>query len=248
MGELQDQTAIVTGAGNGMGRAHAELLASAGAEVIVQDIDGPAAEETAHRIEANGGRARVEAFDITDLDGIGAMAARTADVDILVNNAGIGELGEIATIDHAAFERMFAVHVKATFFCTQAFVTGMKARHGGRVINVSSRWALAGNAEASHYVGAKTAVLGLTKAWAKELAPWSIRVNAIAPGGVWSAMALAEKGGAEGIREAERAVPLGRWAAPEEIAPLVLFLASGRSDFITGQVISPNGGATMVGS
>jgi 3-oxoacyl-[acyl-carrier protein] reductase len=123
----------------------------------------------------------------------------------------------------------------------------MKARRSGKIINVSSRWALAGNECASDYIAAKSAMLGLTKAWAKELAPWNIQVNAIAPGGVWSQMALTEKGGADGIREAEKKVPLGRWAQPEEIAHLVTFLASPRSDFITGQVVSPNGGASIIG-
>ncbi len=113
--------------------------------------------------------------------------------------------------------------------------------------NISSIWGMTGANVASHYCGAKAALLGFTKAWAKELAPWNINVNAIAPGGVWSQMALAEKDGVAGIREAEKKVPLGRWAQPGEIAHLVTFLASPRSDFITGQVVSPNGGASIIG-
>jgi 3-oxoacyl-[acyl-carrier protein] reductase len=250
-GNLDGKVAFVTGAGSGMGRAHCLALARGGAHVAVQDIDGRGAEETAELVRAAGGAVSVHVFDIAERAQIeptvAAIARGHGAIGILVNNAGIGGFETIADIDEARFDRMMAVHVKAAFACVQACAPAMQRRGAGKIINISSRWAQVGNEFASHYCAAKAALLGLTKAWAKELAPWNIQVNAVAPGGVWTAMALAEKSGSEGIRAAEKSVPLGRWAQPEEIANLVAFLASSQSDFITGQVVSPNGGASIIG-
>jgi 3-oxoacyl-[acyl-carrier protein] reductase len=167
-------------------------------------------------------------------------------LDILVNNAGIGADRPIEAIDEAAFERMIAVHVKGSFFCGQAAAEPMKRQRYGRIINTSSRWAMAGHHLASHYIAAKAALLGLTKAWAKELAPFSITVNAIAPGGVKTPMVQRYLGEA-GIAAEAAQVPLGRWAEPVEMAYTVAFFASTEAAFITGQVVSPNGGKTVVG-
>jgi 3-oxoacyl-[acyl-carrier protein] reductase len=244
------KVAIVTGAGSGMGRAHATRLAGEGAIVIIQDIDADSLAETEELIRAEGGDVAAYSFDISDVPAIDQMAtdilARFGRIDILVNNAGIGVDRVIEDIDQAAFDKMIGVHVKGSFFCGRAAVPAMKRQGWGRIVNVSSRWAQAGHHMASDYIAAKGAILGLTKAWAKELAPFGITVNAIAPGGVWSRMVL-ENLGEEGVRREEREVPLGRWAQPEEIAATVAFLASDEAAFITGQVISPNGGKTIVG-
>ncbi|MEI8181021.1 SDR family NAD(P)-dependent oxidoreductase [Aestuariivirga sp.] len=244
------KVALVTGAASGMGRTHAVRLASDGAIVIVQDIDAAGLDETARIVAAAGGDARTQVFDITDVAAIDMMACDVnrefGGIDIVVNNAGIGVDRVIEDIDPAAFDRMIGVHVKGSFFCGRAAVPSMKKRRWGRIINVSSRWAQAGHVMASDYIAAKGAILGLTKAWAKELAPFGITVNAIAPGGVWSRMVI-ENLGEEGVRREEREVPLGRWAQPEEISSTVSFLASERASFITGQVVSPNGGKTIVG-
>lgn len=249
--ELAGKVALVTGAAAGMGRAYAIMMAARGATVAVQDINGVGAADTRGQIEAAGGRAIDFAFDITDGAGVAAMVgdieSSLGRLDIVVNNAGIGSNSTLETVTEAFLDRIFAVHVTSTFHVVKAATPGMKRRRSGKIINISSRWALVGNEFASDYCGAKAAILGLTKAWAKELAPWNIHVNAVAPGGVWTEMALQEKSGADGIREAEKKVPLGRWAQPEEIAYLVTFLASSRSDFITGQVVSPNGGASIIG-
>ncbi len=249
--ELAGKVALITGAAGGMGRAHAVLMAARGAHVAIQDINAKGVAETAEMIRAKGGTAIEFAFDVADGAAVRSMVAETeakfGRLDILVNNAGIGSATKLDEASIDFFDRIFAVHVRPAFQAVKAAVPGMKERRSGKIINISSRWALVGNECASDYCGAKAALLGLTKAWAKELAAWNICVNAVAPGGVWSQMALDEKDGAAGIREAEKKVPLGRWAQPEEISYLVAFLASHRADFITGQVVSPNGGASIVG-
>ena len=250
MGKLDGKVALITGAGRGMGRAHAQAMAREGAEVIVQDIDAALAQESVASIRASGGRARASVFDVSDVAaGAAAVAAAEADpgrIDILVNNAGLDTPGELSEIDEAAFDRMFAVHVKGSFFMARAVTPGMRRRRYGKIVNVSSIWGMTGHTSHSHYCGAKAALLGFTKAWAKELAPCNINVNAIAPGGVITEMVL-QKGGEEYIRKAAQAVPLGRYADASEVAHTVLFLCGPESDFITGQVISPNGGQVIVG-
>lgn len=250
MNGIAGKVALVTGAAAGMGRSHAQKLARLGAVAIIQDIDAQGLAGTQALVEAEGGTCAAYAFDISDVAAIAAMAAAVLDrfgsLDIVVNNAGIGRDRVIEDIDQAAFDRMIGVHVKGTFFCAKAAVPAMKARRWGRIINISSRWAQAGHHMASDYIAAKGAVLGLTKAWAKELAPFGITVNAIAPGGVWSQMVL-DNLGEEGVRREEKQVPLGRWAQPEEISSTMAFLASDEAAFITGQVLSPNGGKTIVG-
>lgn len=250
MSGIDGKVALVTGAASGMGRTHAMRLAELKAMAVIQDVDAKGLAETEKLIRDAGGRCAAHVFDIADVAAIDAMAAdvigRFGSLDILVNNAGIGCDKVIEDIDQAAFDKMIDVHVKGTFFCARAAVPAMKAKRWGRIINVSSRWAQAGHSMASDYIAAKGAVLGLTKAWAKELAPFGITVNAVAPGGVWSRMVL-ENLGEEGVRREEREVPLGRWAQPEEISATIAFLASHEASFITGQVVSPNGGKTIVG-
>jgi 3-oxoacyl-[acyl-carrier protein] reductase len=246
MTALDGRVAIVTGAASGMGRAHVRHLAGLGAIVVAQDIDPSGLAETVAGLPA----AETHEFDIADVPAIDRMAeavlSRHGRVDILVNNAGIGDDRQLEAIEERHLDRMLGVHVKGTFFCTRAVVPAMKRQRRGRILNVSSRWAQAGHDQASDYIAAKGAILGLTKAWARELAPFGITVNAIAPGGVWSAMVLANLGEA-GVRREEQAVPLGRWAQPGEIARIVAHLVSDEAAFVTGQVVSPNGGKTMVG-
>jgi len=250
MGTLDNRIALITGAGDGMGRAHALLMAERGADIAICDIDEPKAHETAEKVRELGRRASVHVADMGETDAVIAMAADAARelgrIDILVNNAGFGQRATVDEISEDDFDRMYNVHVRGSFFCAQAVVPGMKEAGYGKIINISSMWGMTGAPVASHYCSAKAALLGFTKSWAKELAPWNIHVNAVAPGGVRSGgpMKLDDN---EVLRAKEAKVPLKRYCEPIEISYAVAYLASPEADFVTGQVISPNGGETIVG-
>lgn len=250
MAALENKIALITGAGDGMGRAHALLMAERGADVVVSDIRGDMAEETARLVRETGRRAHVGVVDMADASAVLAMVADASaalgQIDILVNNAGYGQRALVEEISEEDYDRMFAVHVRGSFFCTQAVVPAMKTRGYGKIINISSMWGMSGAPVASHYCAAKAALLGLTKSWAKELAPWNIHVNAVAPGGVRSGGPM-KLDGSDVLRAKEEKVPLKRYCAPIEIAYAVAYLASPQADFITGQVLSPNGGEMIVG-
>jgi len=248
---LAGKVALVTGAARGMGRSHAILLAERGADVIVNDVDRAPLEETMAAVRAAGRRAHAIVRDVREVAPLGAEIAAAEQalgrIDILVNNAGVGGQGlPLERVDEAAFDRMFGVHVKGAFFATQAVLPGMKRRRYGKIINISSNFAMGGSAYASHYAAAKSALSGFTKAWARELAPFNIMVNAVAPGLLETDLTL-NSIGPERIRAMAAEVPLGRLAAPVEISYAVAWLASPETDFMTGQVISPNGGVTIVG-
>ena len=185
---------------------------------------------------------------VSEISAAVAMLTREAGgIDILVNNAGISGFSRpLEEIDEAAFAAMIDTHVKGAFFFTQAVLPGMKARRDGRIVNISSNFAMTGFDSMSHYVAAKSALLGLTKAWAREFAPHGITVNAVAPGLV--ATPLTRKSiGDQALEERSHAVPLGRLAEPREIAYAVAWLAGPEAAMMTGQTVSPNGGASIVG-
>ncbi|MFZ5677931.1 MAG: SDR family NAD(P)-dependent oxidoreductase [Pseudomonadota bacterium] len=251
MSDLKGKVAVITGAGAGMGKAHAELMAERGAVIVAQDIDGGRAEATAALVRKKGGAADAVACDVADVAALtGALdqvLAKHGRVDILVNNAGIGGEPVIEETSEEHFDRMFAVHVRGSFFAAKAVIPAMKRQRSGKIINISSIWGMVGHHYASPYCAAKAALLGLTKAWAKELAPWNIHVNAVAPGGVTTEMVLAQPDIEKKMAAKVARVPLGRYAEARELSYTVAFLASAQSDFITGQVISPNGGEVIVG-
>lgn len=251
MSDLKGKVAVITGAGAGMGKAHAELMAERGAIIIAQDIDGARAEATAALVRKKGGVADAVTCDVADVAALTAtldkVLAKHGRVDILVNNAGIGGEPIIEETSEEHFDRMFAVHVRGSFFAVKAVIPAMKKQRSGKIINISSIWGMVGHHYASPYCAAKAALLGLTKAWAKELAPWNIHVNAVAPGGVITEMVLAQPDIEKKMAQKVARVPLGRYAEARELSYTVAFLASSQSDFITGQVISPNGGEVIVG-
>ena len=250
MKQLKNKVALITGAGSGMGQTHAKVFAERGAVVVINDLNGDGLKETGRIVREAGGQAVECVGDITKPDFVKAMiddaVSQAGGVSILVNNAGIGEHCELEDVSLERLTQMLNIHVVGSFLCAQAVIPGMKEKKSGKIINISSIWGMNGHHTASHYCAAKAAMLGATKAWAKEFAPFNIHVNAVAPGGVLTPMPIKVQG-MEKIREKEKKVPLGRWATPEEISYSVAFLASEESDFITGQVISPNGGETIVG-
>jgi 3-oxoacyl-[acyl-carrier protein] reductase len=246
---LRGKVALITGSGRGMGRAHAAILAQHGADVVVHDIVPERVAESAGVVRQHGHRVIETVADVADPSAMARLVERVeaelGPISILVNNAGIGaDRAVTEAIDEAMFDRMFDIHVKGTFFTTRAVLPGMKSLGGGAIVNISSIWGMVGHHFGSTYCAAKAAILGFTKSWAKELAPHRITVNAIAPGGVTSPMAI-EKDGIDAVRERMAKVPLGRWAEPEEIAQGMLYLVT--AGFVTGQVLSLNGGDTIVG-
>lgn len=249
---LQGRTALVTGAGSGMGRAHAEVLAARGAHIVVQDIVAARTEAVAAAIRDGGGSAEPLPGDAADACAMQAaverIAARRGAVDILVNNAGIsGRQLPFEEIDEVGYDAMLAIHVKSAFFLSQAVVPGMKAQRWGRIVNVSSMFAMIGSPNAAHYTAAKGAMLGLTKALARELGPWNITVNALAPGLVKTEMTRMSLDDDTEFERRAAAVPMRRLAEPRDLAYAVAFLASDEAALMTGQTISPNGGNAIVG-
>ena len=245
---LQDRVALITGAGRGIGRAVAILMAERGADLLLLDIDPSGVKTVSAEVIERGRTADIFVVDIADIEAVGSSLGETTlgRVDILVNNAGIsGQEAQFSEIDETHFDRMMDIHVKGAFFLAQKVVPGMLSRGYGRIVNISSNRGMVGYSRSSHYCAAKAALLGMTKAWAKELAPHGILVNAVAPGVVftemntWNGMAPLEEEASWNL--------LKRWAEPTEIAYTVAFLASSEADFITGQVICPNGGDPIVG-
>jgi 3-oxoacyl-[acyl-carrier protein] reductase len=245
--EFAGLTALVTGAGSGIGRATARRLAAGGASLIAQDIAADGAAETVALIEAEGGSAVSLTCTVADEDALQDGVSRSGGrVAILVNNAGVpGYNAPLEKIDRDAYQRLFDVHVWGTIAATRAVLPGMKAARFGRIINISSNRAQVGFEVSCHYSAAKAAVANLAKSWARELAPHGILVNAIAPGVTRTGMTLGY-GQASVAAEAELNL-VKRWAEPEEMADWIAFLVGPKGGFMTGQLLCPNGGDPIVG-
>ena len=243
---LNGKSAIITGAASGFGQGIATEFAKQGAQVMVADIAHEAAEQHAKTI--NGISCKVDVSNNESVQNMIDKALKEfGKIDILVNNAGVGGKGrKIEDIDVEIFNEMFDVHVRGTFFATKAVLPQMKKRNSGKIINISSIFAMGGHDSISHYAAAKSAISGLTKSWARELAPWKINVNAVAPGFVETEMTRASTSQRD-IRRLEKKMPLGRFCKPIDISFAVAWLASSEADMISGQIISPNSGAVIVG-
>lgn len=239
------ETVIVTGASRGIGKACALAFGKSGANVIINYTRSKEkAEELCEDISKLGGRALPFCADVADRKAVDEMIAfahsNFGSISILVNNAGIAEQIMFCDITEEKWDRMFNVDVKGVYNCIQAALPDMIHNKSGRIINISSMWGITGASCEVHYSAAKAAVIGMTKALAKELGPSGITVNAIAPGVISTEMNgnISE----EIMSELKEETPIGRIGTPEDIAETALFLASPKASFITGEVISVNGG------
>ena len=245
---LENKVALVTGAGRGIGRAIAIALAKEGAEVVVNyNGSEERAKEVKQTIEENGGKASIYKCNVSDFEACEAMikdiVKEHGRLDILVNNAGITKDGLIMKMKEEDFDSVLNVNLKGTFNTIRHSARQMLRQKSGKIINISSVSGILGNAGQANYAASKSGVIGLTKTMARELGSRGITVNAIAPGFVDTEMTgvLSEE-----IREnACRQIILGRFGKPEDIANVAVFLASDKADYITGQVISVDGGMNV---
>ncbi|HVJ47927.1 3-oxoacyl-[acyl-carrier-protein] reductase [Desulfitobacterium sp.] len=245
---LKKSVAVVTGAGRGIGRAIALELARAGAQVVVNYAGHPdQAEKTVAMIQDLGGEAIAVQADVSqamDVERLIKMAVDTyGKVDILVNNAGITRDNLLLRMKEADWDAVLDTNLKGVFLCSKAVSKGMMKQRSGVIVNISSVVGVSGNAGQANYAAAKAGIIGFSKSMAKELAPRGIRVNVVAPGYISTNMT--ESLPEEVKQQIQQGIPLGRVGNPEEIAQTVLFLASPASSYITGQVLSVDGGMAM---
>lgn len=240
-----NKSVIITGAAGGIGSAAARLFAQNGYSVLLNYCHSRTQAET---LESELRSAGYDAFavkaDIADASQVKAMfkagLERFGSLDVLVNNAGIAQQKLFTDITPEDYDNMFDINVKGCFHCCQNALPPMIRQKKGKIINISSVWGISGASCEVHYSASKAAVIGLTKALAKEVAPSNIQVNCIAPGVIDTAMNAGFS--SETMEQLAIETPLGRLGTPEDVAELILFLASDKSNFITGQVIGVDGG------
>lgn len=245
--KLEKKTALITGAARGIGRAIAEKMADEGADVALCDLNREWLADVLKICSSKGCKAAGYAGDVS----LAADVQKTVDavlndfgrIDILVNNAGITRDGFLIRMSEQDWDAVLNVNLKGTFLFTKAVAKAMLKQRSGAIVNLASIIGLIGNAGQCNYAASKAGVIALTKSTAKELASRNIRVNAIAPGFITTKMTESLP---EDIREKMlEAIPLKRFGAPDDVADAVLFLASEAAAYITGQVISVNGGMVM---
>ncbi|MBX3168670.1 MAG: 3-oxoacyl-ACP reductase FabG [Candidatus Eremiobacteraeota bacterium] len=242
---LKDKVAIVTGAGRGIGLVTAQTFAREGAKVALCDLDLPEVQAAAEEIRKSGGQAVAFQANTGQTPSVQEflrkVLAEFGRVDILVNNAGIIRDKQLLKMEEADFDAVIEVNLKGVYLCTRHVAEVMAAQGGGVILNASSVVALYGNFGQTNYVASKAGVIGMTKVWARELGRKGIRVNAVAPGFIETRMT-------EGIpdkvmEQLVSKVPLGRMGKPQDIANAYLWLASDEASYVTGHVLSVDGGA-----
>lgn len=233
--------ALVTGATSGIGRAVALHLASDGDAVIVHGRDAARGAETVDAITGDGGRARFVEADLGNPADLEHLAKDAGEIDVLVNNAGFAVWKPTAELSVEEFDAMFATNVRAAFLLVGAFAPGMAARGTGSIINLSSMAGQVGLVDAAAYGATKAALASLTRAWAAEFSPRGVRVNAVAPGPVYT-----RSEGRELFDTLGATTALNRAAGPEEIAEVIAFLASEQASYVTGATVAADGGRTAI--
>jgi 3-oxoacyl-[acyl-carrier protein] reductase len=245
--DLSGQVALVTGAGRGLGRKIAEFLAAAGAKVACADINADWLSETVAAIAAAGGTATSLVCDVTDSQRVNAVVDEVVQslggLHILVNNAGITRDGMVLRMKDDQWDSVIGINLRGTFLFTRAAARPMVRAHRGRIINIASVSGLMGNPGQANYSASKAGVIGFTRTVARELAGRHITVNAVAPGFIATDMTAAL--GEEVLEAVKKETPLGRLGQPEDVAYAVLFLASEAASFITGHVLTVDGGISM---
>jgi NAD(P)-dependent dehydrogenase (short-subunit alcohol dehydrogenase family) len=247
---LKDRVAIVTGAGSGIGRGGAEIMAREGAVVVVADLSPERSEETVARIEVAGGRADARPTDVTDDEALEKLVADTiaahGRLDILHNHAGIQVEGSLEQVSAQGLDDSWRLNVRAHFVAAKAAVPHMKKQGGGVIINTSSNSGVFLDRGMLAYITTKAAVIMMTKQMALDYGQYNIRVNALCPGWVdtpFNEPYMRQMGGREALEGYVREqIPMGRWATVEEIAESILYLASDRSSFMTGHALVVDGG------
>jgi NAD(P)-dependent dehydrogenase (short-subunit alcohol dehydrogenase family) len=239
--ELHPRTALVTGATSGIGRATALALADDGWSVIVHGRDNARGEATVKEIVQAGGRARFVAADLGDADQVRLLVEAAGEVDALVNNGGFSWFGQTADLDAAGFDALFASNVRAAYQLVAGFAPGMAARGAGSIVNLASMAGQVGLAGGAAYGATKAALSSLTRSWAAEFSASGVRVNAVAPGPVYTGGA--ERGRIDALGQTTLT---GRGAQPEEIAEVIAFLLSDKASYMTGATVPVDGGRSAV--
>lgn len=245
---FKGKTVLVTGGSRGIGRAVALAFGQAGANVAVNYTSSPEkAEAIVAELKALGVEATAIACDVSNDAAVEAMAETIEKefhpIDILVNNAGVTRDGLLIRMKDSDWDQVMDINLKGTYLCTKHFGKRMLKRKSGNVVNITSVVGLTGNAGQANYSASKAGVIGFTKSIAKEFAARQIRVNAVAPGFISTDMT--DKLSGEVIEHYKNAIPLGRMGSPEDVAKAVLFLSSDQSSYMTGQVITVDGGMTL---
>jgi NAD(P)-dependent dehydrogenase (short-subunit alcohol dehydrogenase family) len=240
--------AIITGAGQGIGRAIAIALSIRDTRVVIADVNGPIASKVQEEIQSVGKKALAIEVDVSSEQAVTLMIKRTQEefgtIDVLINNAGIYPSTTIEELTNQSWDQVIGTNLTGPFLCSRAAVPIMLEKKKGRIINMSSSTAFRGAKNGAHYAASKAGIIGFTKALALELAPSGITVNAICPGLTDTAQPRGHMTDKELYSKKER-VPLERIAQPEDIVGPVLFLASDKASHITGQTILVNGGDLM---